>query len=74
MTLDDVFETVLNLEPKYLDIYPQLKFQYINENGRVRKLTKEELSSLLSGEISDEASSYIEQLINNLSQEEQKKK
>lgn len=73
MTLDDVFETVINLEPKYLDIYPQLKFQYINENGKVRKRTKKELFSLISAEFNDEVNSYLEQLINNLEEEKIKK-
>ena len=73
MTLDDVFETVINLEPKYLDIYPQLKFQYINENGKVRKRTKEELFGLISAEFNDEVNSYLEQLINNLEEEKIKK-
>lgn len=72
MTLDEVFLIVINLEPKYLDVYPQLKFQYTNENDKVRKRTKEELSSLVSDEFSEDKNACLEQLISDL--EEKRKK
>ena len=42
-TINDVFDKIIINMPEYLELYPQLKLEYINDNGVIRRKTKEEL-------------------------------
>lgn len=45
--IDDVFLEMINKDPLYIDRYPILKLEFINDNGNIRKRTKEELQELI---------------------------
>lgn len=70
-TVDEIFDVIIMSSPDYLEKYPQLNIEYVNDNGVVRKRTKEELSDIIMDYLRDENTfSYIEQLISNLNKKE----
>ena len=69
-TVDEIFHEIIISNPKYLEKYPQLNIEYINEDGNIRKRTKEELLNILDRYSDDSnAYAYIEFLIANLNEE-----
>ena len=69
-TVDEIFHEIIISNPKYLEKYPQLNIEYINEDGNIRKRTKEELLNILDKYSNDSnAYAYIEFLIANLNEE-----
>ena len=68
--VDEIFDEIIISNPKYLEKYPQLNIEYINEDGNIRKRTKEELLNILDKYSDDSnAYAYIEFLIANLNEE-----
>lgn len=73
-TLDEVFCGVITDNPHYLEKYPQLAIEYIKEDNKVRKRTKEELfDMLISGTYSQVVNSYIKGLLKEIVLEEKRK-
>ncbi len=73
-TLDEVFDGVIADNPHYLEKYPQLAIEYIKEDNKVRKKTKEELvDMLISGTYSEVVNSYIKDLLKAIVFEEKRK-
>ena len=74
-TVDEIFDYVIDKNPKFLEEYPQLNFEYVNDNGVIRKRTKDELESMLVNYASDnELSSYLHWLIRTMQEDEKKVK
>lgn len=71
-TLGDVFETIIQEVPEYLELYPQLKVEYINDNGTIRRKTIQELEESLSDFENDanqkEKTIFVTELIDILKQ------
>lgn len=64
-TVDEIFDEVIKLNPEYLDLYPQLKVEYIKEDNSVRRKTKDELiDSLIDNIDDDKKCNYIKGLLN----------
>lgn len=69
--VDEIFETIVRDNPEWLELYPQLKIEYINDNGVVRRKNAQELSmdidDILNNhdEYADEKIEYISKLYRN---------
>lgn len=72
-TVDDIFDYVIAKNPQYLKEYPQLNFEYVNENGTVRKRTKNELSDIIMNYMdNEEILAYLQKLINKRDEKQEK--
>lgn len=73
-TLDEVFDKIIVDCPEFLEKYPQLTIQYVNDEDGVRKRTKEELvDMLISGVYSVETNDYIKGLLKRMVAQEKRK-
>lgn len=71
-TQDEIFDKVIANNPGYLKRFPQLNFEYVNENGNVRKRTKNELNKIIMNYMdNEEVFAYLQKLINKIDEKQE---
>lgn len=71
VTQDEIFDKVIANNPSYLKRFAQLNFEYVNDNGVVRKKTKDELKYTIMNYLDNkEVFSYLKRLIHQLNEKE----
>ena len=69
---DEIFDKVIANNPGYLKRFPQLNFEYVNENGNVRKRTKNELNKIIMNYMdNEEVLAYLQKLINKIDEKQE---
>ncbi len=69
---DEIFDKVIANNPGYLKRFPQLNFEYVNENGNVRKRTKNELNKIIMNYMdNEEVFAYLQKLINKIDEKQE---
>lgn len=65
--IDEIFLEMINKDPNYIIRYQILNLEFINDNGAIRRKTKEELETLINYFNSDQMIvEYLTNVINNL--------
>lgn len=61
--VNDVFDLLIRSHAEYLDLYPQLKLEYVKDGQIVRRKTRNELVDSLLVSKSDEEKEYLKKLL-----------
>ena len=62
-SVDDIFDFIVIEHPEYLDLYPQLRIEYIKDGKIVRRKTRDELIDTLLDSQNKEEKEYVKKLL-----------
>ena len=61
--MEDIFDFIVIEHPEYLDLYPQLRIEYIKDGKIVRRKTRDELIDTLLDSQNKEEKEYVKKLL-----------
>ena len=62
-SMEDIFDFIVIEHPEYLDLYPQLRIEYIKDGKIVRRKTRDELIDTLLDSQNKEEKEYVKKLL-----------